>query len=319
MRRAAALTLAIVSLTASLAGCESHDTTDTIATTWTWRRIDPGPTAAREGVALGGDARWLVAWGGIDSTGPTPVVLGDGQILDRRTGRWTAMAHGPLEPRHHAVATWDDGGLTISAGSSEPNVNGASDLTDSATYRPATDTWSDAAPMATPSPSRVSIAARRDRLVATVPGSAGSRQILSSRVRQISTPAGDSLGEIAEHRDGEQIAVLTSAADRIRTFDSWSRRWSDGPLLPRPLVNAPIGGTVALTVVDGELIVFTAAQDLATEGSGWHRITRPPGTPEIWRRQSPIEVGDGLFVVSEPDPSDGASGRHQLWLLSGGA
>jgi len=316
--RRATVAAVLVSLTlATFTACsaERHE-----STTWTWRSLDPGPLGPREGVALGGDSRWLVAWGGIDSTGAMPQVLATGEVLDRGTGEWRPMATGPLAARHHALATWTDGRLVISGGSSEPNVNGVASLTDSATYDPSTDTWSTIEAVAAPlTAAPVDISASGDRLVATLPAEAGStpKPITSSRIPLSATPAGDSMGELAQHRNGRRVDVLTSAVDRVRTFDLDRRHWVDGPPLPKPQTNAPIGGTIALTSISGRLLVLTAAQDLLRDASStWRRVPRPPGTPALWERQAPVVVGDDIVVVSEPDPSEGAAGRHRLWLLS---
>lgn len=327
MRRfTAAVTIVGVTMVALalalLTACESPN--DERATTWTWRSLDPGLVAAREGVALGGDARWLVAWGGIDSTGVTPQVLSTGEVLDRRTGRWSPMATSPLIARHHATTTWTSGRLRISGGSTEPNLNGLADLADTATYAPGSNTWSEVEPVAAPAAdaTTVTVAPSGDRLVATLPAAMGSSRITSSRVPLIATPAGDSVGELAQHRDGRRIDALTSAVDRVRTFDIDDRRWTDGPALPKPLTNAPIGGTIAVTSIRGQLVVITAAQDLASEPASsegparWRRLRRPPGTPELWQRQPPVIAGGDIVMVSEPDTSEGAAGRHQLWLLS---
>ena len=111
------------------------------AADWAWADVDPGPLATREGVAVGGNDRWLVAWGGLSGSATNVMVHGDGAVYDRTAGRWYPMTPGPLGARHDAAAVWSQGRLFIIGGAADTNLNGIGELRDGASFEPSTGTW----------------------------------------------------------------------------------------------------------------------------------------------------------------------------------
>ena len=107
----------------------------------TWSTLDAGPIAGREGVAVGADDRWLVAWGGTSGSGADAAARDDGAVYDSTTRSWAPMPQGPLSARHDAAAVWAGRRLYIMGGSSSANLNGAGDLRNGASFEPATGVW----------------------------------------------------------------------------------------------------------------------------------------------------------------------------------
>ncbi|MBL8776507.1 MAG: hypothetical protein JNK12_11260 [Acidimicrobiales bacterium] len=116
-----------------------------------WTNGAPYPLGARDVPAIARHEGRFAVWGGTTSDdlgpgrpvapGPDPGATSDGAVYDLASDTWQEMPPGPLEPRVHADAIWQEGNVVVGAGSNDFDESETPLSPIIARYDPSTNSW----------------------------------------------------------------------------------------------------------------------------------------------------------------------------------
>jgi hypothetical protein len=278
-----------------------------------WERLPEAPISDRTGAVVVATDDELVIWGGRDDSG----VLNDGAAYSFGAGTWREIS-GPLSPRENSVAVWTGEEVLIWGGTTAEGGSTAN-LHDGASWKPATDTWTEF-PAHTGAVNGVTGAAwTGDELIlvglsntppnAFVPSDTVAFDPGTGEWRSLD-PSPNSTSETTfaafDHGDDVLVAAVTDDVQvEVSRLDPTTGNWAPFPLTW--LANSPLAAKdIAWT---GTTLTFVSHDTPGTvfDPSGDGSASNIPATRSDLRL-NPVALDNGIVTVGDRwfDTKDGS-------------
>lgn len=226
-----------------------------------------GGTVRPSVVWTGSEAIFWGGWPQAEGTIGVGNPTGRGAGYDPDSESWRELAEAPISPRAGHFAAWTGSEMLIWGGYSQRGI-----AVDGAAYDPVTDTWRDLAPA--PSDWTAPLGTDDD-LPPSASAWTGSDWVIAF-----------------EERD---------ATVRLAAYDPSSDEWRQ---LPSAAGSTTDGIELAWTGTELVLVTFEDIWRLIPAGSGWERVSNPPGPWSLAQGSAVSSDGQLVLIVDATGPAD---------------